>query len=395
MISRCSRPEKAAAEAEAERGGGFHLVGEARVVEPEPAHGRAQRLEIGGVDREQAAEHHRDRRAEARQRRRHRLLLVGDGVADAGVGHLLDRGGEKADLAGAELVALDALGREDADAVDLVGRVGLHHQDALALFHHAVDDAEQHDDAEIGVVPAVDEERLERRRGVALGRRQAGDDRFQDFRHVQSGLGRDQNRVRGIKPDHVLDLLLDLVGLGGRQIDLVEHRNDLEIVVERLIDVGERLRLDALAGVDDEQRALAGGERTVDLIGEVDVAGRVDEVEDVILAVVRAIFEANGLRLDRDAALALDIHGIEHLLDHFARFEPAGELNQPVGKGRFAVVDMGDDREIADIGDGSFGHAAQITPACQSGKPASSAPAKAGRGTAEARKASVGGGRGL
>ena len=32
------------------------------------------------------------------------LLVVGDGVADAGVGHFLDRGGEEADLAGAELV---------------------------------------------------------------------------------------------------------------------------------------------------------------------------------------------------------------------------------------------------------------------------------------------------
>ncbi len=61
---------------------------------------------------------------------------------------------KKADLAGAELVEFDALGREHADAVDLIGGVGPHHADALALFQHAVDDAEQDDDAEIGVVPA-------------------------------------------------------------------------------------------------------------------------------------------------------------------------------------------------------------------------------------------------
>ncbi len=64
------QPEEAAAEAEAERGGGFHLVGEARVVEAELAHGGAQILEIRGVDGKQAAEHHRDRRAEAGQRLR-------------------------------------------------------------------------------------------------------------------------------------------------------------------------------------------------------------------------------------------------------------------------------------------------------------------------------------
>ena len=174
-------------------------------------------------------------------------------------------------------------------------------------------------------------------------------DRLQHFRHVQSGLGRDQDGVGGVEPDHVLDLLLDLVGLGRRQVDLVEHRHDLVIVVDRLIDIGERLRLDALGGVDHQKRALAGGERAVDLVGEVDVAGRVDQIEDVILAVAGAIIQPHRLRLDGDAALALDIHGIEHLFDHFARFEPAGELDQPVGERRFAVVDMGDDREIADI----------------------------------------------
>ena len=116
--------------------------------------------------------------------------------------------------------------------------------------------------------------------------------------------------LRGIEPDHVLDLLLDLVGLGRRQVDLVEHRHDLVIVVERLVDIGERLRLDALGGVDHQQRALAGGERAVDLIGEIDVAGRVDQVEHVVLAVARAVIEPHGLRLDGDAALALDVHGI-------------------------------------------------------------------------------------
>ena len=48
--------EEAAAEPEAERRRGLHLVGEAGVVEPELAHRRAQILEVGGVGREEAAE---------------------------------------------------------------------------------------------------------------------------------------------------------------------------------------------------------------------------------------------------------------------------------------------------------------------------------------------------
>jgi hypothetical protein len=79
------------------------------------------------------------------------------------------------------------------------------------------------------------------------------------------------------------------------------------------------------------------------------VPGRVDEIQLVVLAVPRAVGEAHRLRLDGDAALALDLHGIEHLLLHLAEIEPAGHLDQPVGERGFPVVDVGDDREIADM----------------------------------------------
>src|SRR5437763_6132196 len=60
--------------------------------------------------------------------------------------------------------------------------------------------------------------------------------------------------------------------------------------------------------------------------------------------------EAHGLRLDGDAARALDLHGVEHLLLHLARAQAPGELDQPVGQGRFPMIDMGDDGKIADVG---------------------------------------------
>ena len=239
--------------------------------------------------------------------------------------------------------------REDADPLDLMCRAGRHQPDLLPGSELAVLDPHQDHDAEIGVVPAVDEQRLERRRGVALRRRQALHQRFQHILDAEPGLGRDQERVRGVEPDHILDLLLDPVGLGGRQIDLVQDRHDLVPGRDRLVDIGEGLRLDALARIDDQQRAFAGRQRAADLVGEIDMARRVHQIEDIVLAVAGPVFEAHGLRLDRDAALALDLHRVEHLLAHLARFEPAAGLDQPVGEGRFAVVDMGDDREIADM----------------------------------------------
>ena len=84
-----------------------------------------------------------------------------------------------------------------------------------------------------------------------------------------------------------LQLLDDHVGLRRRQVDLVDDRDDHEALGEREMDVGERLGLDPLGGVDDEDRALARLEAAADLVREVDVAGRVDQVEAVALAVRR------------------------------------------------------------------------------------------------------------
>src|SRR5207245_1275477 len=95
-----------------------------------------------------------------------------------------------------------------------------------------------------------------------------------------------------------------------------------------------------------------------------------DQVQRIGLAVARRVGQSHGLRLDGYAAFLLDLHGIEHLLAprHLPRVQPPGELDQPVGERRLAVVDMRDDREVPDIVDGGGRHGAQITLARRSGK---------------------------
>jgi hypothetical protein len=160
--------EEAAAEAEAERRevsiSKLKLASLRRSLESESA----QLLEIGGVDREEAAEDHRLDGLKPGSGRR-RAAVVGDGVADAGLGDVLDLRGDEADLAGAELAELLDLGAEHADPVDQMAGAGGHEADLLALADDAVDHPDQDDDAEIGVVPAVDQHRLQRRVGSPLG----------------------------------------------------------------------------------------------------------------------------------------------------------------------------------------------------------------------------------
>ena len=343
------QPQKAAAKAKAERGGGFHFGTEGGVVQRQFLDRVAQILKLGAVDGEEAAEHHRLRRLEPRQGRVGALFLMRDGVADAGVADLFDRRSQKADLAGAKFADIGHLGAEHAKPVDRVLPAGAHHLDPVALADHPVDDADDDDDTQIGIVIAVDQHRLERRVAVAFGRGQAIDDGLQHIGDAKPGLGRDQDGVAGIDADDILDLFGDPFGFGRGQVDLVQHRHDLMIGVDGLIDIGQRLRLDALAGIDHQQRAFDRLHRAADLIGEIDMAGGVDQVEDIGLAISRRVFDAHGVGLDGDAAFALDIHAVQQLFLHVAVGNRAGGLDQPVGKRGFTVVDMGHDGEIADV----------------------------------------------
>ena len=148
----------------------------------------------------------------------------------------------------------------------------------------AVDHADEGDDAAVLVVGGIEDERARRSVGVALGRRDALDDRVEHLLDPFAGLRRDAQDAGGVLADELGHLGRGRVGVGLGQVDLVHDRDDLEVVLEREVGVGKRLRLDPLRRVDDEERPLARLERARDLVGEVDVAGRVDQVELVAAA---------------------------------------------------------------------------------------------------------------
>lgn len=75
----------------------------------------------------------------------------------------------------------------------------------------------------------------------------------------------------------------------------------------------------------------------------------IDQVQVVYLAVPCLVAQGSGLRLDRDTAFAFDIHRIEHLGFHFAIGQTAAKVDDAIGQGRFAVVDVRDDGEISNV----------------------------------------------
>ncbi len=126
-------------------------------------------------------------------------------------------------------------------------------------------------------------------------------------------------------------------------VDLVDADDRPEPDLQSLADHELGLRHRALGGVDQHDRAVDHREDALDLAAEVGVAGRVDDVDAMLLPHHRGRFGQNG-----DAALFFEVVGIHHALgDALVLSEGAGLLEKTVDEGGFAVVDVGDDGDVA------------------------------------------------
>ena len=226
---------------------------------------------------------------------------------------------------------------------------GGHHAHRVAGLDRALEHPHVHDHALVAVVHAVEDEGLQGGAFAARGGGDIGDDPFQHVLHAGAQLCGNAGRVEAGQADHVLHLLGDPLGLGAGQVDLVQDGHQLQVVLEGHIGVGQGLRLDPLAGIHHQHRALAGGQGAADLVAEVHMARGVDQVEFIVFAVAGAVGEGHGAGLDGDAALALQIHVVQQLLFHLALVHRVGLFQNAVGQGGLAVVDVGDDAEIANV----------------------------------------------
>ena len=129
-------------------------------------------------------------------------------------------------------------------------------------------------------------------------------------------------------------------------VDLVDDDDRLQPALERLGEHVPRLRHRPLGRVDQHQRPVGHPQHALHLAAEVGVAGRVDEVD--LHAVV---VEGDVLGQDRDAPLALQVVRVEDAIaDELAGAELAALAQQAIDQRRLAVIDVGDDGDIANVG---------------------------------------------
>jgi hypothetical protein len=172
----------------------------------------------------------------------------------------------------------------------------------------------------------------------------------------------DVDRLDG-SGEGLVQILLRHLELEKGTVDLVDDDDGLDTLTKRLSEHGLGLHADTLDGVDDDERAVRDTESSSDLGREINVAGRVDQVDqevaavglladDVleILVVGQVPVQGDGGRLDCDASLLLVLAGVGGpRIASLRGGDNAGLREEGVGQRRLAVVDVGDDGHVTDV----------------------------------------------
>ena len=209
-----------------------------------------------------------------------------------------------------------------------------------------VEYAHVYDDTLVSVEVGIKRQRLQRFLARGFRRRNASDNRFQNVVDPNPLFRTCQNRRRSGNRQNVLQLLPGQSDIGVRQINLVDDRDNLQVLLHRQVQVGDGLGLDTLRGIDDEQGALARAQTARDFVGKVNVTGRINQVQLVGLAVPGLVQHRDRMRFDGDAAFAFQVHRIEQLLLHLAVRNGPGPVQQAIRERRLSVINVGDDAEI-------------------------------------------------
>ena len=149
-----------------------------------------------------------------------------------------------------------------------------------------------------------------------------------------------------IKRDKQIEHLVD-DGIGSTigPVDLVDHDDRTKPLFQRLAKNELGLRHRSLGGVGQQDHPISHIEYTFDLTAEIGVTRRVNDVDADILPDDRGRLGENG-----DAAFLFQITRIHQPLGNFLVIaEQTGLFHDRVDQGCLAMIDMGDDRDIAKL----------------------------------------------
>ncbi len=163
----------------------------------------------------------------------------------------------------------------------------------------------------------------------------------------------------------VHDIGQALEKIGADLIHLVAEYDARNLVLVALAPHCLGLRLHSLIAVEHANRAVEHAQAALHFDGEVNMSRSVDDVMSL------AAPQGGGRRrCDRDTALLLllhPVHGGRALMDLAHLVALSGVVEDPLGRGRLAGIDVGHDAEIAVILDGMAAGHTRLSPRISSG----------------------------
>jgi len=223
---------------------------------------------------------------------------------------IFDAGDHVADLSTAQRVLRRPFRRKKSHLLSVVAAAGRHEREFVPACELPVDYPHECHHANIRVKPGIDDQRFQRRIRLACGRGNVFDDLRQQIGHIFTRLRADPEGTRRVNTDDFLDFFRDPIRVGSRQIDLVQHRQHFQIELHGGIAICNALRFDTLGCIHHQHCPFASRQRSRYFVRKIDVPRRIDNVELVGGAVFGEVIERDSLCLDRDPALAFEVHRI-------------------------------------------------------------------------------------
>lgn len=276
--------------------------------------------------------------------------IIGNSIKEEGIGKLIDGRGDEEKIKGKKIVKMKNIGSKEKGELKRIFRESENNEDGMKIFKKKIDEEKKKDKEEIGIIKDIKKNGFKRGIEVELiRRRKIVEDRLKKVIDKEEGIGGNIKRVGGVNEDKLIDMLIEEIRLGGRKIDIVKKEKDLVVVVDGMIEIGKSMRLKEMRRIKKKKRKLKWGKRKRELIGEVKVEGCVDKVKKIILEVIWIVDEKKGMRIDGDEEIEIDINRVEEMIINIESVKKEGKLNEEVGKSRFEVVDMGEDRKIENM----------------------------------------------
>ena len=333
--------KKTAAEAEPESHRCFWLILQGRVIQLKLFQSIPQIRVFRPVRRIHAAEYHGVYFFITGQRFRTGVLCIRHRIAHRRILHIFNRSCNISYHAGRQFLTGNKLPRPEITHFhDFRLCPCGHHQDFCSFFHPAFLDAAEYNNPFVGIIQRVEDQCLQ---GIvrAAGRsRYLLYHRFQHLFDADPVLCGNHRRILCLQPDHVFDFILYPLGLGAGKINLVDHRKDIQIMIQRQIYISQSLGFDPLGGIHHQDRPVTGRQASAHFIIKIHMPRRIDQVQDILFPVICPVNDADGLGLDRNAPLPFQIHIVQHLGLHLPARQKARFFYNTIRQRGFPMVNM-------------------------------------------------------